>query len=467
VDAALIAADHAQANGGHDEAVRFLQIALDLLADGDDRGPRLLGRLGIMLAWALDYDEAVRVSTEAGRSIAETEGKQAAAEYLSDAAYVCAQAGGVVASWELARIGLTYAGAHDVAWARLVSIDHERQSAEDPDHPGIPLDTAERREAARILRLARLDPMAPSPMEAVFDHREDVFESDSLLVLTCWGGEFAHCLPRFKAEAEEAERVGRLVRAARALAGAGSCEVALGLVTQAKETLARADALSSRLATPLITVVFAQEFLASVLDEGWDRLLAVFGPLAASTHPTLAWARGNAAAVAARAAARLGKTEEAIGFLQIVVPWLERAPAWTANFPGTACHAAETLWVLRRLDHLPVTERAVAEKVLPPDFRYPAADGRLALARLCALTERYDEALSWFAEARRVLSEQIGHPSLAIVDYDEALMYARRARSDDPARARNLLEEARRQFEEIGMPGWIRRADELGGELGV
>ncbi|HEV8628269.1 MAG TPA: hypothetical protein VG034_27875 [Acidimicrobiia bacterium] len=47
------------------------------------------------------------------------------------------------------------------------------------------------------------------------------------------------------------------------------------------------------------------------------------------------------------------------------------------------------------------------------------------------------------------------------------LMYARRAWSDDPARARDLLEKARRQFEDVGMPGWIRRVDELGRELGV
>jgi hypothetical protein len=35
------------------------------------------------------------------------------------------------------------------------------------------------------------------------------------------------------------------------------------------------------------------------------------------------------------------------------------------------------------------------------------------------------------------------------------------ARRGDPARARPLLEAARRQFESIGMTGWIRRADDL------
>jgi hypothetical protein len=93
-------------------------------------------------------------------------------------------------------------------------------------------------------------------------------------------------------------------------------------------------------------------------------------------------------------------------------------------------------------------------------------DGRLALARLCALQERHDEARRWFAESRGVLSEQGARPLLAIVDYDEALMYVRRGEAGDPDRARPLLDAACNQFEEIGMTGWIRRADELRRQLG-
>src|SRR5581483_8448887 len=129
-------------------------MALDMLPGGDDRRPRLLGRLGIVLAWALSFDDAVAVATEAGDAIAEAETKPAAAEYLADAAYACSSAGGIVACW-------------DVAWARMVCFDHQRREAEDPEHPGIPLDSAERREAAAILRAAHLDPLGPAPMEAV------------------------------------------------------------------------------------------------------------------------------------------------------------------------------------------------------------------------------------------------------------------------------------------------------------
>ena len=80
------------------------------------------------------------------------------------------------------------------------------------------------------------------------------------------------------------------------------------------------------------------------------------------------------------------------------------------------------------------------------------ADGRLAVARLCALQGRQDEARRWFAAARPVLAEQDARPLLAIADFDEASMEA----ILDPARARSLVDAARWEFEQIGMTGWLR-----------
>src|SRR5262249_24679732 len=105
--------------------------------------------------------------------------------------------------------------------------------------------------------------------------------------------------------------------------------------------------------------------------------------------------------------------------------------------------------------------RNLRGKTIAPDFRYPHVDGRLSLARLCALQGRYDEAVEWFAKARAVLDEQGARPLRAIVDYDEALMYARRGAAGDRERAVPLLETALRQFRALGMPGWIRRAEHL------
>ena len=129
------------------------------------------------------------------------------------------------------------------------------------------------------------------------------------------------------------------------------------------------------------------------------------------------------------------------------------------------CDAAHALWALQRTDHLDVIERNLREKVIAPDFRYPMFDGRMALARLCALSGRFDEAGDWFARARSVLDEQGARPLRAITDYDEALMYARRNATGDRALALPLLDAAMRQFNDIGMPGWTRRAEDLRSEL--
>ena len=139
---------------------------------------------------------------------------------------------------------------------------------------------------------------------------------------------------------------------------------------------------------------------------------------------------------------------------------LDRGPAWAVN-TTIACNAAATLWCVERIDHAECVERNLRDKVIAPDFRYPMVDGRLALAQLCALQRRYDEAVEWFAKARTVLDEQGARPLRAIVDYDEALMYVRRGEPGDAKRAAPLLEAALAQFRDIGMPGWIRCAEHL------
>jgi predicted ATPase/class 3 adenylate cyclase len=464
VDPAVGAADDAQATGAYDEAAAFLRMALDLLPPGDARRPRLLARLGIVLAWALAFDDAVPVAAEAGEAIAEAETKQLAADYLSDAAYACASAGGIVPSWDLAGLGLGYAGARDVAWARLVCFDYQRREAEDPDHPGIPLDTAERREAAAILRTAHLDPIGPGPMEAVFDTRKEAAECSNLIVSAVWGGTYAQTLPRMEAEAREAEALGRLARAARAWSNVAFYQTALGALAESHRSLERADQLAARLGMPIPTVVWTRHLLCCALDEGWDGMAATFSFLAASNNPALAWSLGFAYSGQAQAAGRLNRPDEAVAAIARLVPWLIEAPPWTIAYPNMAYGAADALWMLERFDHGEVVERALRDKLLPADFR-GMVDGRLALARLCALTGRHDEAHRWFAEARRTLGEEGSRPLRAVCIFDEALMYARRDGAGDPDRARPLLAAARRQFEEIGMTGWIRRADELEGQL--
>jgi tetratricopeptide (TPR) repeat protein len=351
-----------------------------------------------------------------------------------------------------------------MAWARLLSFDLQRRSAEDPEHPGIPIDVPERWEAARILRAANLDPMGPGPMLAVFPSRDEAAECTNLVIRAHWAGEFARCLPLFEAEAEASLARGQFARAARCWSFAAEAHVALGHLGEGRLAIQRAGDLAARVGQPVFPVLMAADHLALALDEGWEEVASSLEPLVASSNPALSWARGGLMAVSARASARLGRSEAALRLLSLLVPWLERAPAWAVYWTMT-CEAAEVLWALERLDHVEVIERAVRDKAVASGFRAPMVDSRLSLARLCALTGRHGEALEWFAEARAILAEQGALPLLAIADFDEALMYARRGGAGDAERSRPLLDAAHQQFEAIGMTGWIRRAEELAEQL--
>ena len=99
----------------------------------------------------------------------------------------------------------------------------------------------------------------------------------------------------------------------------------------------------------------------------------------------------------------------------------------------------------------------------PTSTSAPNCDGRLSLARIRALTGRFDEAAAAFEAARGVLDEQGARGLRAIADYDEALMHGRRGARGDAARVRALLDAAVARFEAIGMPGWVERAERLRG----
>ncbi|HEV8628016.1 MAG TPA: AAA family ATPase [Acidimicrobiia bacterium] len=465
VDPALLAAAHAEATAAHETAAGFLRMALDLLPTGDDRRPRLLGRLGMALTWSLAFEEAAPVAVEAAEAIAATEGNDDAVEYLAEAAYVCALAGSPSHAWALAAKGLARGQTRrGVAWARLLSLDAEREAAEDPDFPGIPRDKPERGEAAAILRAAHLDPMGPGPMEAVCATRDEILTSTNLPVLFYWAGEYASSITRLEPELELSLTRGQFARAARCCCLRSMSLTALGRIDDARRSLEDAKTLADRVGRPIFNVLQAQEGLAFAL-EGLEELLAAFTPLASTVIPALAWGLGFIYGTCALAAARLSEEQVALKYLALLVPWLERAPAWHVGFPVFASDAAETIWRLERLEHAAVVEYAVREKVIQPDFRTPMADGRLALARVCALQGRHDEAQKWLGESRRVLEEQRALPLLAIADFDEALMFVRRGGPRDEERAVPLLDAARRQFIELGMTGWQRRADELRARL--
>jgi class 3 adenylate cyclase/tetratricopeptide (TPR) repeat protein len=464
----MAAAEQAERSSAFADVVAHLSAALDLLPATAPGRTRLLARLGLALPFAGRFDETDEaVAREAAMQIAEAEGCGAAAEYLAGVLNARRDVGAPPQhGGRLARQGLDFVGERrDAIWAVLKAHEIRAMEMNDSTGLGIALDTPERRELAAALRdmsstsaLTTIDP-------AFFDwvSGADFSMNRRYMVRT------AQDLPRMRERAEELEHQGKIGRAVSQWAILSSFHATLGEFVQAHEARRRGSALAERLPEGQVATVFlvgAEDEWRMAMDEGWDAPMENVGP-GMGQGAVRGHYRASLDAAIARRHARMGRCEPAMRRLAAVLPAIERAPAWAENYVKIACDAAETLWLIQRTDHIEIIERNLRQKVIEPDYRFVMMDGRLALARLCALQGRYDEARAWFAKARAVLDEQGARPVRAIVDYDEALMYARRAAPGDRDRAAPLVDAALAQFRTLGMPGWIRRAEALEARCGV
>ena len=330
----------------------------------------------------------------------------------------------------------------------------------------------ERREALGILHHAgaltgRVD-LLRYAVGAIYGTREriprEVAEDSTVRLFLL--GDYVGALPRFAAEAAEAHARGQLAREAYCRGCLARCHIALGQLQAGRDALVETHAVADRIAAGpwgwqlVHAILGTTDELAVATDEGWEEILRLVEDVSGTRGQFVRWAQSTFVAGRARLYARLGQPDRALELLAAVLPALQRAASWGWTYLRTVCDAAETLWLLDRRDHLPVIEAALRDNALPPDFRFPMKDARLALARLCALDGRSDEASHWFAEARVTLDAQSARPLRAIVDFDEALMHRRAGRPDA---ARPLLEAAVDQFARLGMTGWLRRVEAAGG----
>jgi tetratricopeptide (TPR) repeat protein len=456
---AIAAADRAEAMYAHDEVVRLLRIAVELTPQSAPRPARLLGRLAFGLTWVLNFDEAARMAREVGELIASTEGTAAAADYLGEATINLADAGSLHSAFKVAREGMRYIGERrDLTWLRLASYDVLRREEEDAEYPGIPLDRPERREMSVLAR--SLSPADLKGIMLLFPQVHEEPRSPEISFMSNFRGSLAE----MEELATDCERQGLTNSAAYYFTGAARCRLALGDIQAAEQAYAHAVALRDRLLVSARTTLGFGAYRferCAVANEGWADVLSNSGTNAGQPNAEHLYAFAAIRAGAAVILARLGQAEAALQMVAGLRAALDRGPAWAQIYPAVACNAAATLWCAGRVDYAECVERNLLEKVIAPDSRFPMVDGRLALAQVCALQRRYDEAVEWFARARGVLDEQGARPLRAIVDYDEALMYVRRGDPGDVKRAAPLLDGALAQFRDIGMPGWIRCAEHL------
>jgi len=473
VDYAVSAADQAERLPAWDEVAAFSRMALDLLPEADARRPGVAGRLGLALT-STGSDEAANACAEAADLIAKAQGIDSAADFLAEAVPPLWLAN-PPAAWDLAARGLAIIGTRrDATWGTLAWVDAFRREAEDPDDVGMPLLTEERRQIIRVspdssaafgarafFQDARNREDAIAQAAEVRAGRFDDLRRAGLLIFSA--GDYRSARELFQQRAEREEREGDIAGAVTDWANAARCCYTLGEFEEGDAALARCETLASRLmATSYAGILaLAARFTGGFARGEFESLLAEFGTRATQRRPEEQWTAAPLRAAGAALMAMNGYGDAAISLIATVVPALERGEGALVNYPVMACCAADALWAADRTDYLDVIERNLREKVVGPDFRYVGIDGRLSLARLCALSGRFEEASDWFASARVILEEQGARPLRAIADHDEALMYARRAEDGDRERALPLLDAALAQFREIGMTGWTRRAEEL------
>ena len=379
---AIQAADQAEATAAWEEAAAYLRIALELLPEGDTRRPRLLGRLGMVLAWCLAFEEATELASEAGELIAASEGGDEAASYLVRR---CEPSGGrdirgAPGRWRRQDCdskvnGETLPGhglPPSISCAKRGKIPKTRAFRSiDPN-------AAKSRKSPRLPNRARATRSITGAGDTIVTNvrppfifypasREDVLAnySDSGALLLFVAGEYRRAVERLTEDVQQLERQGRVASAAGTWAFLARCHYALGDFASGRIALERGDALAARLQGPSMQVqqLGAARFeLAVALDIGFEQGPAALEPALSSPRAEDQWSFAAARSIAAVVYARLGMFDEARHWVGTLVTPLERAPGWTPNYTAIACDAAAALWILQLNDHIEVFERNLREK---------------------------------------------------------------------------------------------------------
>jgi DNA-binding CsgD family transcriptional regulator len=476
---ALLAAERAAARYAHPEAVTYLRMARNLASSSaPPQRAEMLCRLAIAQVDALMVDESLETVEETLAALAEAGVEPGAvADFLRVAAWSLQDAGApqeAVAS--LVERGLASAsGKRDLTWARLklaerpvrmlsagplragrwLGFDREavriaRESGEEPDYART-IELMDWRSRAATETLYDLVKTWNDPTAAI--HGLSVVVRD----LVTKHGAFVEaeevCIRLF----ELGERVGSVQARAFGFLYLTHVYAARGDLSSARESLSESGEVIDHLGSGHRLQAlrgFVEFVLAHYADADLEHLARIETKRAFDPR-TPAWITLLHASAAAYAHARSGNATKARRYLGWIVPPLAELEPRTINQGGTVFFAAACAWELGEAEHAGRLRRLALDLIASEVADYTPVSSELTVARTAALLGEVDEARAWFERARAALEERGTRPLRALVDYDEALVL----RLQDPAAAACLLEEARSEFTELEMTGWLERAD--------
>jgi DNA-binding CsgD family transcriptional regulator len=477
---ALAAAERARAVPAPAEATGLLRVALDL-ARPDDIVARadVMGRLAMAQAEAAMLDDAPR-TLEAALELLEESG--APADAVADLVYhvvsVLQDALANQATLEpLIERGLrALEETQGLAWARLKLLERPCELVPAGavhaarwlgfDGTAVQVARAEGTEADYARTIDHFGRWSRADLEDILPRieawRDPVARLRGLGILT-WNA----TVTRWSGSALPAERLcaeidslggelGSLPARAMASMFRAAIAGARGEFEANAAHLERAGPTVERLpADHRVTAVgiLIRELTAQHVDPDWPRMGRLLLDIARRREQIpwfgLAWG-----AVAAHAFARAGMVKDARGLLSDILPGIVAADPWDYAQNCSVSFAGEAAWDLRAAEFAEPLLACVHALTAAGVGDYYMASHDLTAARLTAVAGRFDESLDHFEVARSALEARDQRPLRAIVDHDEALVRRWMKRRDGDS----LLLAAKRQFAQLGMTEWSRRA---------
>ena len=486
---ALAAAERADAVAAHAERAELLSVALDLMGVDDPRRPRTMANLAIAQARAFRTDETIDLGLEAAEAINETEGDEAACHFLATIWSEVRLTG----SWTddesqlyrwLDRGVELGAGSQSPAFNYLSTSRHmfriNTLSEWDFDERASLLAD---REFVRQGRLAvgqdffRPERLALIAAVSTCAEARDVDTQMGFTYLSEFTGDLDAIVRSATSWIDNTRRhgqvgtlVGCLVDSARALACLGQIPLARKRLDEAVELQRSIPVYIGR----IFQTVLGELQVTAICDGPWDehiaRVGAIFELISSGTEREKADVLKNRPvprfiASLALVNARRGKADRAMEMVDQLIGYLFGAAVQEQGYAHVAYCCADAIWFAGEHKWAAEIEEVIVERWMPCDFRNFGAEYRLSLARLCAVQGRVEEATAWFGKARDVYVEEGAIALLAIVDHDEAWMHTRLPGAVCDADVVAQLDRAIAQFTEIGMPGWLGRAEHLRSQM--
>ena len=490
---ALAAAEHAASRHLAAEEFAALALAVELADANDDRVPGLHARAAqAALLAGSELDTVLSHADAALRSTAEREGPEAACR-AAVALGRLAERMDMTAAWSVGRLvdsQLRALDPHSEWSVQLRTWQLNEAEYRDPTNPGTPMDSPLRRQlnAAAVQLEPRQRPAHwltfPSSRALLEDYATHGGRPPGPM-LAYLVGDYRAAVGSLRSSVDRALQRGLVPTAVWHLGMLGRVHLVLGDLDAAARAQAEGEALLDRV-EPGSNAHFQFHsldfFRCLLVDDDADRAQVVGEPLLAHlSSPELHWVAAAARLLDGWAAARAGRTEPALAAFTVGLDVTERALPGTANLTGSACALADMLWQLDRRDEIAAVERNLRTKVIEPDFCFAEFDGRWAMAQVCALTGRADEARAWFQRAIDRVRDQGAVLLVPHIAADAARAEVRAGpagvagatgaagaagAAGDRALARRRLEEARREIDRIGLPRLLPRVEALAGQLG-